>query len=326
MVDNLARVAALRGLIRHHRPDVIVGMIDSNAILALLAAQGTRTRVIAAERTYPPLTDSNRPWRFLRWLLYRFADGVTVQTVASAAWMRRHVPTRRLAVIPNAIHLPLPAGDPIQDPLLHIPEGTRVILNAGRLVPLKGQALLIRSVAPLLAANREWMLVIAGEGPERAALVTLIESLGMAGRIMLVGAVGNMADWYQRAEIFVLSSRFEGFPNALLEAMAHGCACVSLDIEAGPRDLIELGLNGLLVDPAEATGGVKRAVGRLLEDESLRNRLSATARSVVEKFAFDRIVLEWEDFISPLPKKHRSLSDLSAGTVSQMGSADRKDI
>ena len=114
---------------------------------------------------------------------------------------------------------------------------------------------------------------------------------------MLVGRVGNVADWYDRAEIFVLSSRYEGFPNSLLEAMSHGLAVVSFACDTGPEDIVEHAGNGLLVEPNQGVTGLADAMQRLMSDAEQRRALAIRAAQVRERFALDAIGQQWETLL-----------------------------
>ena len=108
---------------------------------------------------------------------------------------------------------------------------------------------------------------------------------------------GNMADWYSRADVFVLSSHFEGFPNTLLEAMGHGVACVAYDCPAGPADLIEDGHSGRLVAPNAGVAGLAEAMQQLIADAPYRETLAANAATAAERFAEHRVVALWSELL-----------------------------
>ena len=117
--------------------------------------------------------------------------------------------------------------------------------------------------------------------------------------MILAGEVGNLPDWYRRAHLFALSSRHEGFPNVLLEAMAHGLACVSFDCEAGPRNIIRDGVDGLLVKDQDV-GALAAALGRLMDDRDARTLYANRAVEVRERLGMSRILGMWRDLIKSL--------------------------
>ena len=163
----------------------------------------------------------------------------------------------------------------------------------------KGFDLLVQAFAGLAADWPVWDLVILGIDPASEAVCgggasvhRLAEAVGVAQRLYLPGRVGNVADWYQRADIFVLSSRYEGFPNVLLEAMASGCPCIAFDCDTGPRDVIEDDVDGVLV-PAEDILVLRKKLGELMADECKRKRLARSAVRVRKRFSGELVMGDW---------------------------------
>src|SRR5699024_4469850 len=128
--------------------------------------------------------------------------------------------------------------------------GRRRLLAVGRLHPVKGFDQLIEAFDSIAHFFPDWDLVILGEGPERTALEEQIHRTGLGERITLPGRVGNIGQWYDASDIYVLSSRTESLSNTLLEAMASGLAVVACDCETGPREIIRDTIDGALVQPA----------------------------------------------------------------------------
>ena len=125
----------------------------------------------------------------------------------------------------------------------------------------------------------------------------------MNDRVAFLGQVPNVEHWMARAGLVVQPSRFEGFPNAVLEAMATGAPVISADCPSGPSDLISQDVNGVLVPP-EDVDALSVAMRRLLLDEQLRLRLGARAREVRERFSADRIMAQWSSFVeTAMPRK-----------------------
>ena len=145
----------------------------------------------------------------------------------------------------------------------------------------------------------DWDLVILGDGEERKDLSSLSTTLGLQNRIYLPGSVGNVSDWYERADLFVLSSSVEGFPNVLLEAMTYGLPCVSFDCDTGPRDMISSGVNGVLVDPKkDKEFGMIKALTKLLTDKDFRYKLSANSILLRDKYSVKNIMRQWDRILS----------------------------
>jgi len=128
-----------------------------------------------------------------------------------------------------------------------------------------------------------------------------VRDASLGSRVFLPGRVGNVGEWYARADLYVMSPRFEGFPNALVEAMAYGLPVVSFDCDTGPRDIIIHGVNGLLVPP-ENVVGLTEALEQLMGDAALRQCFAMRAVEVRERFSMMRIAAVWETFFEEIGK------------------------
>ena len=177
-------------------------------------------------------------------------------------------------------------------------QSRKIILASGRLHKFKQFDLLIKTFSSLESNFPDWDLVILGDGEERKDLSSLSITLGLQDRIYLPGSVGNVSDWYERADLFVLSSSVEGFPNVLLEAMTYGLPCVSFDCDTGPRDMIINGVNGVLVDPKDRELGMITALTKLLTDRDFRKKLSANSVLLRDKYSVKRIMRQWDGVLS----------------------------
>jgi glycosyltransferase involved in cell wall biosynthesis len=138
-------------------------------------------------------------------------------------------------------------------------------------------------------------LSIFGEGPERGALERQADRLGIADRVRLPGLTSSPGEWIAAADIFVLSSRFEGFPNVLLEALAAGIPSVAFDCPWGPADIIHDERTGLLI-AKEDVAALASALVRLLTDSDLRHRIAACAQADT-RFSTDTVLAKWDAVI-----------------------------
>lgn len=280
---NLRRIFALRRVFRRERPGVILSFMDVTNVLTLLASRGLGARVVVSERINPALNNTIEPeWAWLRKRVYWFADVVVAQTEAAAAWVGEVCRTEAV-VIPN--------------PLRSLPEAEcereNLVVSVGRLTPQKGHDVLLRAFARVYGRISGWRLVILGEGEERAALLALSRELGMQDVVELVGRVTDVEMWLARSGLVVQASRFEGFPNALLEAMGMGATVISTDCPSGPDDILEDGVNGRLV-PVDDVEALATAMTELMQDESKRARLGLAAREIRETYRQDRVLARWE--------------------------------
>ena len=294
---QLQRLRRLRGLIKSQQADYVVAFLTNVNVAGIIAAMGLGVRVIVCERIYPPRFPIGRALATLRRLTYPRAWRVVVQTTATEQWFAQALPRATTTVIPNPLVLPLEDAPPALAITDVIPTDAKLMLAAGRLDRQKGFADLLQAFAQLRGDTAPWHLVVLGEGPEREALAEQIQALGLEARAHLPGWAGNMADWYSRADVFVLSSHFEGFPNTLLEAMGHGVACVAYDCPAGPADLIEDGHSGRLVAPNAGVAGLAEAMQQLIADAPYRETLAANAATAAERFAEHRVVALWSELL-----------------------------
>jgi glycosyltransferase involved in cell wall biosynthesis len=260
------RVMELARLFRRERPDVVCSFLSNVNVAAILAGKLAGARVIVvSERTYPPAVDIGAGWRAARRLLYRFADAVVMQTSDGLKWLNGAIPRARGHVIHNPVELPIAQGSPVVSPADYCSADRKLLLAVGRLSPEKRFDMLIEAFAGIAVGRLDWDLAIAGEGPLYADLRAQAERLGLERRVHLPGRVGNPQAWYDRADAFALTSRFEGFPNALLEAIAAGLPVIAVDCLTGPSELIEDGVNGVLLpassDAADLGAGLDRLIG-----------------------------------------------------------------
>ena len=303
LTANYRRWRALRRVFKAEKPDVVVAMMTTSIVLAILAAIGLPVRVYGSERNYPGRKATALPWALLRRLVYRFADGHVAQTREAESWLQHHTGARNVHVIPNPVVWLIPSFSPKVSPDNVVSPERKIILAVGTKSDQKGFDLLVRAFSGLTVVHPNWDLVIIGIDPASdaisgggASVQRLAEEVGVAQRVYLPGRLGNVADWYQRADMFVLSSRYEGFPNVLLEAMASGCACVAFDCDTGPRDLIEDGVNGLLVQ-AECVEALTNAMARLMRNNDLRAALGSQAVTVRQTFSEHRVMALWQQIL-----------------------------
>lgn len=285
--NNRRRVRALRTAIRDAQADCIVSVTDQMNILTLLASRGLQVPVVIAEHSDPRHQGLGLIRERLRRRLYPQAAAIVVLTQSVADHLCAILGERPIHVIPNGIERPpesaLRARADVQP----------LIVSMGRLSNEKQFGKLISAFAQLATRYPDWRLAIAGEGPQRDALQRQIQDHGLARRVELVGWVDDPFAFLSRGAIYVLSSRYEGFPVALLEAMAMGLAVVSVDCDSGPREIIQDGVNGRLV-PVGDLAVLTQSIAQLIEDQQLRNRLGSAARTVVERFSPERFEERWD--------------------------------
>lgn len=312
------RLLALRHWLVAQKIELAVGMTTLPAIKMLLASRGLGIACWVSERNYPPAKRPALPWRLLRRVTYPWADLHLVQTRQTGAWLRQHLGARRQLLLPNPILWPLPAFPPLLDPLELLPPPAgradggraRVVLAVGTKAHQKGFDRLVRAFARMAEAEPQLHLVLAGldetpyHGENQVARLRALLPAGSSGRARLhfPGRVGNLADWYGACDLFVLASRYEGFPNVLLEAMAAGCACLACNCPTGPGELLVDGRNGLLLPAGASHNELAAAILCLVSDPQRRRSLGDKARvDVLQRFAESRIAAIFLEALPPRP-------------------------
>lgn len=290
------RVWVLRQLLINSRPNIVISFIDATNVRTLLSAVFTGLPIIVSERCDPKLSRISRIFEMLRRSLYPFANAIVVQTAGVMSYFGRAV-QKKAFVIPNAVIRPsmdiIPACEGSSD--------RRIIVGMGRLVRQKGFDLLLEAFSIVAPKHPNWDLEIWGEGPLKESLNQKIDSLGIKGRAFMRGRTSNPYFVLRNSDLFVLSSRFEGFPNALCEAMAVGLPVISFDCPSGPREIIRHLEDGVLV-PAEDVGTLAKRIGEIVENTDIRERLGVNARKIVVRFGQAKIMRMWEDLIIKLKR------------------------
>lgn len=172
----------------------------------------------------------------------------------------------------------------------------------GRLAPEKGFDLLLEAYARIAGSHPGWSLTILGEGPERRRLESIVRAFGLAGRVSMPGRIEDPQGQLADAHAFALPSRYEGFPNALLEAMACGLPVVAFDCPSGPAEIVTHDRSGLLV-PAGDVSGFATALSRVMGSAADRVRLGRSAREVVVRFAPDSVLDRWSRVLSEVVRQ-----------------------
>ena len=289
--NNLRRVQSLRALFRGSEFDVVVSFIDKTNVLVLLATLGLGVPVIVSEHIDPRKHSVGRVTAGLRRVLYPSARAVVVLTAGISQWARRIVRKEAIYVIPN----------PIGEQFLgsHGSNGTsahHTVVAMGRMEPQKGFDRLLTAFAKCAERHPEWTLRIVGEGAERPRLHALAVKLGLESRIRLDTVTKEPEKVLRDSDLFVLSSRYEGFPMVLLEAMACGLPVISFDCPSGPREMIREGIDGVLVPPDDVET-LAKAMDRLMGAQQERRRLAARAVEVSERFSLPRVMAMWGEVL-----------------------------
>lgn len=286
---TIRRAARLAGLMRRERPDRIISFMEGANFPAVAAAvfAGCRDRLCVSVHCHPSMLSFE--FRILIPWLYRLpARVVAVSKGVRRALESMGVPAMRITAIPNPIRVADRQMHEHESASPPLPE--RFILGVGRLHLVKGFDRLLTAFHAL--GRPDIALVILGEGEERSILVNLSRELGVENRVHFMGWTADVETWYRHAECLVLSSRYEGWSNVIMEAMANGCPIVSFDCKYGPREITEDGKYGLLVAEGDIDEMAK-SIARILDDATLQRSLSVKGMERIKVFDVERIAARW---------------------------------
>ncbi len=299
--SRVRRLQGIRQLMKQSQPDAVVSFLSNVNTAVLLSAIGLGVRVVVSERIYPPLHPLSGLQTWLRKRMYPRAAAVVMQSERGIEWLKQTIPGSHGVVLYNPVQFPLPDSNAPWCPVQSIPSEAKLMLAVGRLDPQKGFDQLLHAFTQAATHHPEWHLAVLGEGAERATLENIIAQSTCADRIHLMGQVGNLGDWYERADLFVLSSRYEGFPNALLEAMSYGVAAISTACATGPDEIIEHGVNGWLLEDVDLNSdfydSLAQALAHLMGDAQLRTQLGLEAQEIKQNLTPQHIAEQWEQLL-----------------------------
>lgn len=278
-------IKGIRKYYKEYRPYRVVSFFAKINIIVLFALYRNLGDIVVSERNDPSKDGRSNIVRLLTNILYPFAKKVVFQTNWAKSCFLEKV-QRNSIIVPNPV-TEIVIGEKIKK--------EKVIINVGKLMEQKNQRLVIKAFSLIAAEYPEYKLIIYGEGSEREGLEDLISELGLKGRVELPGWTSEIHKRIAESELFVLSSNYEGFSNALLEAMMIGVPCISTDC-AGSNELIENNANGLLV-PVNGLSELVSGMRLILNNPALANKLAQQGKRDVQKYGVSNIIIRWESVI-----------------------------
>lgn len=296
----LKHVIWRRRYIKNSNADIIISFLAPFNIINIVALFGLKIPLIVADRNDPQKVPTNRIIRGLRDFLYLFADGVVLQSENNKNYFSKMI-QKRSTVIFNPIDVGASKGAALK---CEYPK--KVIVSVGRLIKQKNPLLLVQAFAKISPEFQEYKLVFYGEGNMRDEIASLAAEYGLSNRVELPGSVKNIFELIINANLYVMTSDYEGMPNALLEAMCIGLPVISTKV-SGATDVIKSGKNGLLVECGDVWGLVK-AMDKMLSDSTFRRICGENAAMLADKLQMDSITNQWLDFIRELSNKDSKFS------------------
>lgn len=283
-----ARVLKLHRVIRDTDADLLMTTIGKANFMAITCAAFTKTRVVVSVVADPKEEYPNRIMKFLLQTLFGDADGIIMQTTDQRNFLRYGL-RQEAVILPNAVS---PAF--VKD--RYIGARPKDIYMVGRMDENKDQQLAVNAFGSLADKYPDSRLILIGDGDTRADLVKIADELNISDRVVFTGVVGDVPDRLYRAYAFVLTSKTEGMPNTLIEAMSLGIACISTNCPCGgPKDLIKDGENGLLFEVGDKDG-CARAMDRLLADPDFADSLGQNAYEMMLRHRPETVNALWKDF------------------------------
>lgn len=283
----------LRRVFDQVQPDVIVAFQDIAIFPTILSCLGRKTALIISERQDTRFYRMAGIRRWLRWMMYRYADKVVVQTELVKGQMPSIV-FDRTAIVPNPI--PSLNGLVVSGANREI---SFEIISVGRLEPQKNFSALIDATAIAFQDRDDWTLTIYGEGALRQTLEAQIDSLSLQSKVKLPGITSSVFTKLAQANLFVLTSLYEGFPNVLAEASSIGLPCIAYSDVSGVQDLIDHGVNGLLLSSSQRTKEqLAEAIKYLMNDPKKRECMGKAGVEMALRYNSDTIYKQWVTVIN----------------------------
>ena len=286
--STMKKIFWLRNYMKNET-DAMVSFLAPINMIAIVSRFFTGCKLIVADRNDPSKVPVNRYIRKARDILYTFADGIVLQTKKNQAYFSKRI-QKKSTVIYNPVNMGGYAGI-----ALDTKKELRIV-SVGRLTPQKNQKMLIKAFSNVLKKYPEYRLEIYGEEYSyKKELEELIDTLGVRKNVFMPGSVTDLYERIKNAKLFVLSSNYEGMPNALIEAMCMGLPVVSTKV-SGATDLIEHGKNGFLID-IDDQQAMENTIYQLLQDQELLIKVAENAVELNQQLEVSRIIAQWKSFI-----------------------------
>jgi len=289
IINIWRRLKKLRRIWKSEKPDIILSFIGENNLKAVMTSRFLNIPVVVSVRCAPHTEYPGWFRRTLANVLFSLADGVVYQTNEYYSFFAGTV-NRQAIVLKNTMN-------PLYFRPRYSGERKKVIVNTSRTVDYKNQRLLIKAFARIADKFPEYKVIIYGDGDLRKILQNEVDELGLSERIFLPGISDRLHEDIYQAAIHVLTSDYEGSPNALIEAMLLGLPCIATDCEGGgPKELIKHGVNGLLT-PMKDVDKMTENLQYLMENPHIAEQLGIEAHKIQDEYKLEKIADSWEQYL-----------------------------
>lgn len=285
IIRTIKTVIFLRRKIKKIKPYSILSFGDRYNAFTILSNLGLGINIYISNRMNPKISNGLFIDTMNK-LLYPFAKGIIAQSNLAKMVFEKKYHKKNITVIGNPFHLPQSYNDD--------EKRRNLIINVGRFDDQKNQNLLVKYFIDI--NPDDWGLLFVGDGRKQEQVMKLVMDSKEDNRIKFIDHTTNIEEFYAKTKIFAFTSTSEGFPNALGEAMAAGCACLSFDCEAGPSDLIDDGMNGFLI-PVGDHAHYKQKLQLLMDNPALRQCFGKKAQEKMQQFTVEKIAQQYLDFI-----------------------------
>ncbi len=292
---NITRLRKLNIVINNFKPDIIVSFLPEPNFLVLFLKKFNKIPTIISVRVDPKMEYKTKLYRFIMKRLYPKTDGIVFQTEEAKEYFKDILNCSQ-KIIPNPIN---------EEFIIDEFKGKRkkVIVSVGRLGKQKNHKFLINAFSKISEEFKEYKLIIYGDGILRDELNELIKKLNLEDRVFLPGISKDIKNEIYDASLFVLTSDYEGMPNALMEAMTLGLPVISTDCPSGgPKFLIKNNENGLLINVNDENALVE-SMKKILLDDEFSSKLQKNARNIAIDLAPQKIYSMWNDYITEIYNK-----------------------
>ena len=298
LVKNIIYLKRLKDYIKDIDPDIILGFLPEPSYRLLLLKPFIKTPVIISDRNDPKIEYASLKSRTIMKFLYKRADGFVFQTDEARDYFCKKIQDKSIVI-----------ANPVDDRFLktkYVGYKSTEFINVGRLNEQKNQILLIESFKDVIKKYPNYKLLIYGEGSLKNELSMYIKDNKLNNNVKLCGNVDDIENILKDKKGFILSSKYEGMPNALMEAMAVGVPCISTDCPCGgPRELIKNNINGLLVKSNDKNELVS-AMYKIIENDKMCKKIAMSAKKNMNNYSCDKIVSKWFEFMKEVYKNEKN--------------------